>query len=366
MPLYWIALNAVKGLGPVRIKQLLSLYESPESIFREKSNVLQKTGLIPEASLRQLGDPDLLTEAQKQIDYAQSHAVRIFTLNDPDFPELLREIFAPPPVLYAKGNIQSAFSRHSIAVVGTRNPTAYGKNATEHLVKDLTGHSIAVISGLASGIDSFAHRTCIESKGTTIAVLGCGIDTIYPAANRHLAQQVQEQGALVSEFPIGTEPLAFNFPRRNRIISGLSAGVLVIEAGKKSGSLITAHFALQQGREVFAVPGSIFSEKSEGTFNLIKSGAVPVRSAQDVIDNIQVLSHRYVQSPSAVNLSDTVLESLNKEEKAVLQSLSQEPLRIDQIAAASQREIAELFTILLNLELRGIIKQQSGQQYVRV
>lgn len=365
MPLYWIALNAVKGLGPVRIKHLLSHFDSPETIFGKSSSALRKTGLFSEESIRQIHDPDLLSYAEEQLNLAQTHNIRTFTLNEKDYPQILREIFAPPPVLFAKGHFE-VFSKHGIAVVGMRQPGTYGRNATPYIVEGLTKHNIAIISGLALGIDSIAHKACLEHGGSTIAVLGSGIDKIYPAANRNLAEQIEAGGAVISEFPLGTPPLPYNFPRRNRVISGLSAGVLVVEAGKKSGSLITAHYALQQGRDVFAVPGSIFSDKSYGTFNLIRNGAIPVQSAQDILDNIELVVHSCSKPEIVSKATQLPLELLNSEERLIIDTLSDTPMRLDQIAEKIQKTVADLFSILLNLELKGIVQQVAGQQYVRI
>lgn len=366
MPLYWIALNAIKGLGPVRIKYLLEKFDSPETIFRQPSHVLKKSGVFPDSAVNDVHNPKLLIDAEDQIRRAQRSNIHILTLKSPEYPPLLREIFAPPPVIYVRGNL-AVFRKQSVAVVGTRNPSVYGKNVTTSLVQDLVKNPVTIISGLALGIDSCAHKVCLEHKGITVAVLGSGADMIYPASNRHIAERIIETGAIVSEFPLGTEPVSYNFPRRNRIISGLSAGVCVIEAGKKSGSLITAHYAVQQGREVFAVPGSIFSQKSDGTFNLIKNGAIPVQCAQDIVDNIQTFSQhtcRHVETfSSSTRIPHTLLST---EENAILCFLSQEPKRIDQIAEKTQVKITELFSILLNMELKGLVQQAAGQQYVKM
>ena len=218
---------------------------------------------------------------------------------------------------------------------------------------------------MALGIDAVAHKACLDNGGSTVAVLGCGVDTMYPASNRALAERIIQKGAIVSEFPLGTPPLAYNFPRRNRIISGLSAGVIVVEARKKSGSLITAYYAMQQGRDVFAVPGSIFSEKSNGTFNLIKKGGVPVQSAQDILENITVVSHSLVRQQEPSSVTRISPDLLNAEEQLVVASLSDIPQRIDQIAENIKKTVADLFSILLNLELKGVVKQIAGQQYIR-
>jgi DNA processing protein len=256
------------------------------------------------------------------------------------------------------------FGRHALAVVGTRTPTQYGRQAATVITRQLAEAGVAIVSGLALGIDALAHEACLAAGGRTVAVFGRGIDGVYPPSNRRLAERIVEQGgALVSEFPLGTPPLKHHFPRRNRIISGLAAGVLVVEAGLRSGSLITASYALQQGRDVFAVPGPIFSDKSVGTFNLIKSGATPVRSAADIVEALQVLSHG-AAFPGRV--AATFPEQLlSEEERGVLSRITDAPLRFDQLVTSSGGAIADLLDILLNLELKGAIRQLAGQQYVR-
>jgi DNA processing protein len=228
---------------------------------------------------------------------------------------------------------------------------------------------IAIVSGLALGIDTVAHQTCLDNGGVTIAVLGCGLDRVYPAANKKLSERIEESGALVSEFDLGALPEAFHFPRRNLIISGLSAGVLVVEAPQKSGALITANYALQQGRDVFAVPGSIFSKVSDGTFALLKSGAIPVKGGDDIIENMRHLRMPGVSDIKAPHegLNMTMpLELLSPAEQEIFTCIAAEPLRLDAIAEKSGRAVHELFDILLNLELKGHIRQVSGQQFVRV
>jgi DNA processing protein len=228
---------------------------------------------------------------------------------------------------------------------------------------------VVIVSGLAQGIDTVAHQTCLDACGVTVAVLGGGLDNIYPAANRELADQIVESGALVSEFALGAQPEAYHFPRRNRIISGLSAGVLVVEAPARSGSLITANYALQQGRDVFAVPGPIFSNTSEGTFNLLRSGAIPVRCGADITENMEHLSlpgFANVKDPAAGAVQAMPLDLLTEEERQIVGILSSEPLRLDAIAEQVKRAVSQLFDVLLNLELKGVIRQVSGQQYVKV
>jgi DNA processing protein len=365
MPRDWIALNSVNGLGPARIRHLLDRYGTPAEVFAQKSRDLQQVAGVTDEVLRQLRDPALFVHADEQIAWAKKLGVRILSAAMAEFPAMLREIFAPPPILYVKGS-PDVFAMHAVAIVGTRRPTAYGQSAAAGISAELAKNNIAIISGLALGIDTCSHQTCLDNNGKTVAVVGCGLDTIYPASNKALAARICEHGALVSEFPLGTPPEAFNFPRRNRIISGLSAGVCVIEAGKKSGALITAHYAVQQGRDIFAVPGSIFSASSEGTFNLIKEGAIPVRSARDIIDNIQTVKHALatpMQNSAATRLPDDLL---NAAEILVLNQLSEKPQRMDQIAQRTEKVIAELFSILLNLELKGFVGQVAGQQFVRI
>jgi DNA processing protein len=289
--------------------------------------------------------------------------VLVLTPGDERFPPLLHEIFAPPPVLFVKGNLD-VFSRHAVGIVGTRHPTPYGIRAAGAISRELAQAGIAVVSGLALGIDTAAHQACLEAGGCTIAVLGCGVDVIYPPSNHALADRITEQGAIVSEFALGTKPLGHHFPRRNRIISGLSAGVLVVEAGEKSGALITANFALQQGREVFALPGPVFSDKSAGTFNLIKSGATPVRSGADILESIQTVrlnsvANQRVSFPFAEDL-------LSTEERSLLGHLGDAPLRVDELAGASGLPVSALLDALLNLELKGAVRQLAGQQFVRM
>ena len=274
-----------------------------------------------------------------------------------------------PPVLYVQGSCES-FRAHAIAVVGTRRCTLYGKNVTAALVKELVENRIAIVSGLANGIDTVAHRACLDNKGTTIAVFGCGLDICYPPDNKQLLKQILETGAAVSEFPLGTPPEHYNFPRRNRIISGLSKGVLVIEAPEKSGSLITANYALQQGRDVFAVPGSIFSPASMGPFALLKNGAIPVKSAKDIIESFQFMVHsangRTQQSDIACSTAIPIpIDLMTKPEHVVFDICSEVPQRIDMLAEKTGTPVSELFDILLSLELKGMLQQIAGQQYIR-
>jgi len=366
MPLEWIALNSVTGLGPVRIKRLVDHYGSAAEVFKRPASELLRNGLVPEACVARLADKTLFVEAEKQRAWAKKEGVAVLTLVSEKYPTYLKEIFAPPPVIFVRGDT-SVFSLHAVAIVGTRSPTVYGKNVALSITRELVEHGLVIVSGLARGIDTIAHQTCIEQGGRTIAVLGCGIDRIYPDSNAALAKKIcASGGAIVSEFPMGTGPEAYNFPRRNRIISGLSAGVLVVEGGEKSGSLITAHYALQQGRDVFAVPGPITSPLSTGPFNLIKQGAIPARSGHEIAESLSLIEHPHLKSAAASGpVLSAPLSLLSETERAVYDTLSETPHRIDELSEISGRPVMQLFDLLLNLELKGLARQMSGGRYVR-
>ena len=366
MPISWIALNSAKGLGPVRIGELLKHFGSPDKVFQTPPDLLRKKRLIPEECILALQKKELLEQAEKQFELAKQSGVSVLTLADPLYPVYLKEIFAPPPVIFAKGDL-SVLTQNSFAVVGTRTPSGYGKQIASSITADLAKRGLVIVSGLAKGIDTLAHQAALDSGNKTIAVLGCGIDKTYPASNKELSKRICDSGVVITEFPMGTNPEAFNFPRRNRIISGLSAGVLVVEAGKKSGSLITAHYALNQGREVFAVPGPVTSYLSKGTFNLIKQGATPVCCVEDIMDNLSLISAgNLLNNFGKTHTDDTKQQLLNESEKIILDTLSFSPVRIDEITEKLGKAASELFDALLSLELKGFIQQISGQKYVRV
>jgi DNA processing protein len=364
MSVAWVALNAIKGLGPVGLRQLIMQCTSAEELLERSPNRLIAEGLISEPIARQLRDPSLREWAERQVEECRRRGYRIVTLADSDYPSLLRQIFAPPPVLYVRGN-SSAFTSSAVAVVGSRRPDHYGERVTATFVRDLVRSGLTIVSGLALGIDAIAHQACLDNEGCTIAVLGSGVDNFTPATNRRLGERIVETGAVISEFPLGAPPEPYHFPRRNRIVSGLAAGVVVVEAGSKSGALITAQYALQQGRDVFAVPGSIFSERCEGTFKLIREGATPVRSAADIVEALRTPSLPLTMDP-APRATLPSAEALSPEERLTYEAITHEPRRMDQIADQAGKSIAELFDILLNLELKGLIRQVAGQLYIRV
>jgi len=366
MPLEWIALNSINGLGPVKIKRLVEHYGSAAEVFRRPVSELARSGLVPEMCVPELLNKNLLVEAEKQRAWAEKEGAAVLTLASPEYPPYLKEIFGPPPVIFVRGDV-SVFSLHAVAIVGTRSPTPYGKTVTPTITRELVERGLVIVSGLAAGIDTIAHQTCLEQNGRTIAVLGCGIDRIFPNTNAPLAEKIcANKGAVVSEFPMGTPPEAFRFPRRNRIISGLSAGVLVVEGGERSGSLITAHYALQQGRDVFAVPGPISSLLSTGPFNLIKEGAIPARSGREIAESLSLIEHPNLRAAASSGpVVSSPLSLLSETERAVYDALGETPRRIDELAESSGRPVMELFDLLLNLELKGLARQMSGGRYVR-
>ncbi|GBU22082.1 hypothetical protein R80B4_01987 [Fibrobacteres bacterium R8-0-B4] len=361
---YWIALNNIPGLGPTRIKRLVDAFGSPEGALRAPLPLLLDKKLVPPKSADAFRDTErLLAEAETQIERCRRADVSVLIQTDGGYPMYLKEIFAPPPVLYVRGDL-SALSAHAIAVVGTRTPTPYGVNCTRALTGELC-KSAVIVSGLALGVDTAAHERCLELGGKTVAVLGNGIDRVYPPENKALAKRICEHGAIVSEFPPGTIPESYNFPRRNRVISGVSCGVIVVEAGERSGALITANYALEQNRVVFAVPGPIDSPMSMGTFKLIKEGAVPIKSAADVFEHISSVSFAPLLTAPPQSIRSEPPPSLPENEITVWDALSNEPQLVDAISEASGVDIPQLLAILLSLELKGFVTQLGGQRFRR-
>ncbi len=361
--IYYLALNEIKGIGPAQIEKLISKYGSAEEIFKQSYSSLISFGLT-DFCARSIINKTTLSIAEKHLCQAEKEKLSIITLSNKNYPDFLKEVFSPPSVLYVKGDIQLLKGVNSLGIVGTRNPDNYGKRVVESLVGDLVKSQMTIISGMAAGIDSLAHRECLKCNGKTIAVLGTGADIVYPEKNRDLAQEISEKGLIVSEFSPGTFPARYNFPKRNRIISGLSLGTLVVQAKSRSGSLITAHLALQQGREVFAVPGDIFNEKSDGTFRLINDGAIPVKTASDILSALSIQQSLFKgKEPEAESYSFPI-DLLNDDEKSLFSHINSQPQRIDELTEKISDLDAPIFTLLLDLELKGLIQQVPGQQYI--
>jgi len=354
--LYWLGFSLISSIGMKRIEKLTKQFGSLGNVWNADEKLLRDAKLgdkLIEKLLIQRQKLDLQTEYDKLSKY-QAHML-IFT--DEDYPATLRTISDPPPVLYIRGKLLPQDEK-ALAVVGTRKCTRYGKDVSAHLSEQLAQSGITIISGLAQGIDASAHEGALKGNGRTLAILGCGVDRIYPTQNTELAQKIIQRGALISEFPIGTPPLADNFPRRNRIISGLSLGVLVIEAPEKSGALITASVAAEQGREVFVIPGNITNNMAGGTNKLLQDGAKLVVSAKDVLDELR-FEYALVQTRTK---TETIHPSTD-EESFILKFIRQEPTHIDDIIRQSGLNSAEVMGLLTILELKGLAQSAGYMQY---
>lgn len=356
-------LKDVPGIGSLLFKRLIERFGSPEQVFAApRENLLQIDGITPRLVLS-LRQAVLSEESKKDMDMAAQKGYQIVCLTDPLYPHLLREISDPPPFLYISGTLNPQESL--IAVVGSRNATSYGISTTRRLCTDLVGKGLSIISGMARGIDTAAHEGALMGKGRTIAVLGSGLERIYPPENLKLFYRICEHGAVISEFPLNTTPDAHRFPMRNRIISGMSLGTLVVEATRNSGSLITARCAVEQNREVFAIPGNIHSFKSAGSHILIKQGAKLVECVQDIIDELRLDSRpsdKNVRiSPKQVQI--TLPASLNDGEKLVVEALSLYPVHSDELVRKLDIASGKLMAILLQLEIKGVIQRSDGNYF---
>ena len=357
----WLALQMTPGLGNVACKNLIDKFDSPEQIFQASLSELTEVEGVRNEAARNIVDLKLPTDPSEELRRVEECGARIIPFLDPAYPLALREIHDPPILLYLKGkNIpQKAIF---IGVVGSRNPTPYGIKSAEKIGQGLGRRGLGVVSGMARGIDSAAHWGCLAGRGFTVAVLGTGVDITYPASNKKLADKIIREGAVISEFPIGTPPEPKNFPIRNRIISGLTKGVVVVEATKKSGSLITASLALEQGREVFAVPGSIHSFKSKGCHFLIKQGARLIENSDDILDELGL---NYDYTPKTDTFKEGPLPHMDDPEKAVFDLIGDYPLHIDQISRQGNLPPGKAASILMRMELKGIIRQLPGKMFVR-
>jgi DNA processing protein len=352
---YWVAFSGIAGVGRVRIAQLKGHFGSLQDAWQAPEGKLKQAGL-DSRSVHALVTLRPRISVDAEMEKLESHRVNALVCEDSDYPSRLKEIYDYPPVLYVKGRLP-AEDEPCLAIVGTRRPTVYGRQVTEEIVTDLARSGITIISGLARGVDSVAHRAALDASGKTIAVFGSGLDIIYPSENAKLAQAIVEHGALVSEYPLGIKPKAENFPLRNRIMSGLSLGVLVVEAGARSGALITAQQAVEQNREVFAVPGSVLSPASQGTNRLIQEGAKLVRNHTDILQELNLTI--VVQQAEIKEFSPA-----NEAESAVLKQLSAEPNHIDEICRRSGLTTPEVSSTLAMLEVRGIARQVGSMNYV--
>ncbi len=355
---YWLAFSRIRGIGRVRFSLLETHFDSMEAAWAASEAELRAAGL-DRRTIRAVSDgrrevvPD--AEAEKLL----KSGVSALTWHDDDYPARLKEIYDLPPLIYVKGNLIPDDER-SVAVVGTRNPSHYGRQVTEQLVYDIASAGVTIVSGLARGVDGIAHRAALDAGQRTIAVLGSGLDIIYPREHTNLSERVVDNGALVSEHALGTRPDARNFPRRNRIMSGMTLGTLVIEAGLRSGALITARQALEENREVFAVPGSIFSSTSEGTNRLIRESAAKlVTTCEDILEELNLSSVTRQIEMAALFPED-------ENEAELLRYITFDPIHVDEVCRSSGRSAPDVSSTLAMMELKGLVKQVGGMNYVRM
>lgn len=354
--LYWLALTEVKGVGARRAALLIRAMGSPRRVFEaSQGEILSINGMSRKVAeeIKRFNDWEML---RGRVQRCREEGISIITLSSPEYPALLREIPDPPPVLYVHGELADD-DRFSVAIVGPRVPTDYGRRVAAMMAGELVRCGLTIVSGMARGIDTTAHLAAIKNGGRTIAVLGSGIDVPYPPENKGLMKRIAEAGAVISEFPPGTGPERENFPKRNRIISGLSLGVLVVEATRDSGALITARCGLEQDRDVFAVPGMITSDRSTGTNKLIRAGAILVERPGDILEEIAPQLKGYLQERKGREIP------LTEEEKMILGFLSPEPLHIDEITRAAGMAPGRVMGLLTGLELKGVIQQCEGKRF---
>lgn len=360
----WFDLKCVSGIGCLLFKRLIDAFQSPQRVFQASRKELLAVEGMNDRVVQAIHRHRTPAGVQRELDLIKTNDIDILTLTDPRYPPLLREIPDPPPFLYVQGKLPHYSP--SIAVVGSRMATAYGLAMTRSLCADLALRDMIVVSGMAIGIDTAAHEGALSSAGQTVAVLGSGLAQIYPPQNKKLFQRIAENGAVISEFAMQTEPERHNFPIRNRIISGMSLGTVVVEATRRSGSLITARLAVEQNREVFAVPGSIQSFKSIGTHSLIKQGAKLVENAQDIFDEFPLLSTpARPQAPQSKSSTPESIPDLAPDEKRTLDVLSTYPEHIDGLLRKTKLESGKLLSILLQLELKGLVRQDPGKFFSR-
>ncbi len=352
---YWVGFNLVRGVGAVRVKNLLDHFGKLEIAWDAPAGALISAGLptrVVENFLVVRKQVNLEVVMQRVAD----SGVQVITWDDAIYPRRLKEIDQPPPVLFVRGSI-NVEDDWAVSVVGTRRVTPYGRQVASEIARYLAQNGVTVVSGLARGVDAIAHQTAMQAGGRTLAILGSGVDTIYPPEHRKLAEDISRQGAVISDYPLGTQPESRNFPPRNRIIAGLSLATIVVEAGETSGALITAEFAVEQGRDVFAVPGSILTPQSEGTNRLIEQGARPLLRMSEILESLKL-----EQIPEKQASRKAIAAS--PEENRLLSCLTQDPRHIDEICALSGLPIQAVSATLTMMELKGLVTQVGGMNYV--
>lgn len=357
---YFAALNCLDKLTPLRFSKLLKFFKGDvEKIWKSEKSGWIEAG-IEEKAVREIWNAKEKLEPKVELARLLRLGIKLLPITSENYPNLLKEIYDPPPVLLVRGEFPSLADNYSVAVVGSRVCSLYGRQVTTEITRGLAQAGVTIFSGLALGIDAVAHKTAVDISSRTVAVLGCGLDFIYPPQNRKLASEILDKGgAIISEYPIGTEPTVYNFPQRNRIIAGLSRGVLVTEAREKSGALITAELALENNREVFAVPGSIFSETSTGTNNLIRKGAAhPILNADDILE---ILNFRNLED--SIKVRKVIADS--PKEEVILKVLSKVPTHTDEITRKSGLIASEVGSVLSLLEMKGLANNLGGMNWVK-
>ncbi len=352
--LYYVGFSMVKGIGSVRVRNLIHYFGDLETAWNATDNDLREVGL-GQKLLENLNQVRKQVSLEKEWENINNAGIKVFTWDDASYPERLREIDQSPPTIYCKGELSSD-DDWSVGIVGTRRVTAYGKHVAAALAEDLARAGVTVVSGLARGIDSIAHQSSLRGGGRTIAVLGCGVDRIYPPENRQLAALITQNGAVVSDYAPGTPPDAVNFPPRNRLISALSRAVIIVEAGESSGALITAAFAAEQGREVFAVPGNINSPQSRGSHKLIQQGARLLQNTNDVLEVLN-LTQLSAQKDARMALPSDPIEA------GLYSLLREEPMPVDELKNRTDLPIEKVLSTLTLMELKGYVKKVDGINY---
>jgi DNA processing protein len=358
----WLALSTVPNIGPIRYVSLVKHFGSPQKVLAASTKELAELPDVGPVSASGIKNRVSWETAEEQIGLCEKNQVQVVTFKDQGYPKNLLTIYDPPPFLFVGGEIKEE-DRNAVAMVGCRSASSYGGRIAEKISRELVRTGITIVSGMARGIDSIGHSAALKEKGRTLAVFGSGLDVPYPPENKKLAGQIRSSGAVISEFPLGTQPEAPNFPRRNRLISGLSLGVVIVEAGNKSGALLTAQCALEQNREVFAIPGNLDSKNSQGTNRLIKEGAKLVTTVEDILEELPVSARMEKSGFPAQPQRD--LSGLSQAERNMFELISDEPHHIDKIACQASVGVPQALSTLLSLELKGLVKQLSGKVFIR-
>lgn len=361
----WLSLRLAPGIGSVRFLRLVEALGSPEAVLNAPWEQLAAIKGIPQPLAQSIAKGELTADPQKELAKLERMGGRVVTLEHDEYPPLLKSVFAPPPLLFVWGDIMPCH-KGGVAIVGSRAFSPYGRRVAQEVARDLALAGKSVVSGLARGIDTTAHQAALEAGGHTMGVLGCGLDVAYPPENRELIVEMAAKGAVISEFPLGTPPAAGNFPVRNRVISGLSQAVVIVEAGRKSGSLITARHALDQGREVFAVPGPVGSPQSEGCHDLIRQGARLLSSADDLLEPGALMPTPRPALERASGNTATLPLDLPPDWRKVLEVTSVDPVHVDLILRETGLQAQEVTAILVSLEMEGLVEQRPGKHYVRL